>query len=72
MYIKQKNHLPGLESADYMKNKGIGVGEMQTKLLQKLEELTLYIIELNNKNDAQMNEIELLNKQLKEMKNITE
>ncbi len=48
-FIKENNHLPGIASAAEMLKNGMNVSEMQTKLLQKIEELTLYIIELNDK-----------------------
>ena len=50
-FIKQNKHLPGIPSADEMKDRGISVGEMQTKMMQKIEELSLYIIELQNQID---------------------
>ena len=43
--IKKHRHLPGIPSASEVKREGIEVGDMQAKLLQKIEELTLYIIE---------------------------
>jgi hypothetical protein len=46
-YIRQNRHLPGIAPASEMQSQGIDVGENQTRLLQKIEELTLYIIELN-------------------------
>ncbi len=47
-FIKLNNHLPGMPSAaDVEKSNGFHVGEMQTLLLKKIEELTLYIIEQN-------------------------
>ncbi len=48
--IKNK-HLPGLPSANKVKADGIMVGDMTQILTQKVEELTLYIIELNKKVD---------------------
>lgn len=48
-FIKKNNHLPGIPSAEQMQKEGISVGEMQSKLLQKIEELTLYIIEQHRK-----------------------
>ncbi len=45
-YIKEKKRLPDIAPATEMKENGINVSEMQTKLLQKIEELTLYLIEL--------------------------
>ncbi len=44
-YVEANHHLPDIPSADEMKQKGIGVGEMQAKLLAKIEELTLHMIE---------------------------
>ncbi|MEA4937000.1 MAG: hypothetical protein VB102_10205 [Paludibacter sp.] len=44
-FVTANNHLPGIPSAAEVQNDGISMGEMQNKLLQKIEELTLYIIE---------------------------
>lgn len=49
-YIEEKGHLPGIPSALEVKNKGIELGEMNAKLLQKIEELTLYLIEIQKDN----------------------
>jgi hypothetical protein len=43
-YIKTNNHLPEIPKESQVKKDGIDVEEMNTKLLQKIEELTLYII----------------------------
>jgi len=43
--IDQNNHLPGIPSKTEITTNGIPLGEMQGKLLQKIEELTLYLIE---------------------------
>jgi hypothetical protein len=45
-HINEKQHLPGIPSEKEVLENGISVGEMQAKLLQKIEELTLYAIEL--------------------------
>ncbi len=51
-YIKINRHLPGLLSAEEIeKNEGFEVGEMQRKLLEKVEEQTLYIIALQKQID---------------------
>lgn len=50
-YIKENKHLPGIPSAKEVEENGVSLGEMQTKLLQKIEELTLYVIELKKEND---------------------
>ena len=44
-FIKENKHLPEIKSAQEMQENGIGVNELQTQLLQKIEELTLYIIQ---------------------------
>jgi hypothetical protein len=48
-YVKKNSHLEGIPSESEVKTGGIAVGEMQAKLLQKLEEVTLYLIEQNKK-----------------------
>jgi len=53
-YIKANKHLPSVASASDMQQNGVGVSELQTSLLQKVEELTLYIIEL----EKRINELE--------------
>lgn len=44
-YIQKNKHLPDIPSAKEMATNGINVNEFQIKLLQKVEELTLYIIQ---------------------------
>ncbi len=43
--INEDHHLPGIPSAQEVNEKGISVGQMQAKLLAKMEEMTLYVIE---------------------------
>ncbi|WP_316810315.1 hypothetical protein [Pedobacter heparinus] len=51
-HIKEKGHLSGIPSAAEVKANGIGLGEMNAKLLQKIEELTLHLIEISKENKA--------------------
>lgn len=52
-HIKEKKHLPGIPSAKDMQTKGgQDVGEIQRQMLEKIEELTLYLIELEKKNQV--------------------
>ncbi|MDP2889502.1 MAG: hypothetical protein Q8P34_11165 [Bacteroidota bacterium] len=44
-FIKENNHLPNIPTEAEVKTNGINVAEMNAKLLQKVEELTLYVIE---------------------------
>ncbi|MHA7609713.1 hypothetical protein ACV0BM_012770 [Elizabethkingia meningoseptica] len=46
-HILEKKHLPEIASAAEMQKEGVNIGEFQIKLLQKIEELTLYSIEQN-------------------------
>ena len=59
-YIGEHGHLPEIPSAAEMQANGAKLGKMQTKLLQKIEELTLYIIE-------QKKQIETLNETLRQL-----
>lgn len=43
-YLETNRHLPGIQSAEEMETEGVSVNDLQIKLLQKVEELTLYII----------------------------
>ena len=43
-YIRNHGHLPGVDSGAEMKANGLGISRMQTTLLEKIEELSLYII----------------------------
>ncbi len=45
-FIEKNHHLPNIPSAKEVEEKGIDLGEMNAALLQKVEELTLYVIEL--------------------------
>lgn len=46
-YIRQNHHLPEIPSQSEVEGKGVRVGDIESKLLAKIEELTLRIIELN-------------------------
>ena len=68
-HIAAKGHLSEIPSEAEVLTNGINLGEMDAKLLQKIEELTLYLIEQNKQNMAQQKEIEALkgmNKKLME------
>lgn len=50
LFINENKHLPGVPSADELvKDGGIDVNTMMAKQMEKIEELTLYIIEMNKK-----------------------
>ncbi|MFM9911086.1 MAG: hypothetical protein ACKVOW_17225 [Chitinophagaceae bacterium] len=50
-YIGQNKHLPNIPSAKEVEEKGLRVGNIQKRMMEKIEELTLYIIEANKKID---------------------
>jgi hypothetical protein len=59
-HIAEKGHLINIPSAAEVKDKGIDLGEMNKLLLEKVEELTLYVIEMNK--EMQKMKEELKNK----------
>lgn len=61
-YIKKNGHLPGMPSEQDVMEKGIDIGEINRLLLEKVEELTLHLIEQEKK-------IEQLSEKLKKLKN---
>jgi hypothetical protein len=63
-YIEKNKRLPDIPSASEVEKDGIKIGEMNAKLLQKVEELTLYLIEQNKMIKAQQKEIEELKSRL--------
>ncbi len=61
-YIRKNKHLPGIQSESEYKEEGqINVGELNVKLLEKVEELTLYILQLEEKMKEMSKEIEAIN-----------
>ena len=67
-FINTNGHLPDIPSAEEINDKGLNIGEMQSKLLQKIEELTLYLIEQNKKLVTFENENKELKKQISSLK----
>jgi len=51
-FVKVNKHLPGMPVAEEVKKDGIDVEDMNRKLLHKVEELTLYLIDLKKENDS--------------------
>ena len=59
-YINEHKHLPDMPSVKDVEQSGISLGEMNAKLLQKIEELTLYLIEQDRKLEEKERQIEEL------------
>lgn len=66
-HIKEKGHLKDIPSAKEVEKNGIFLGEMDSKLLQKIEELTLYTIEQENKIKLQEGENKKLSKKIESL-----
>ncbi|MBW0177577.1 hypothetical protein [Sediminibacterium sp.] len=64
-FIAKNKHLPDMPSAKEVEEKGISVGDNQALLLKKIEEMTLYLIELKKENEKQQKEIEKLKQRIK-------
>lgn len=71
-FIRENKHLPEIASAKEMQQDGINLSEMNIKLLQKIEELTLYVIEQNKKIEKQTNEMEVVKKENETFKSVFE
>ncbi|RBL91766.1 hypothetical protein [Chitinophaga flava] len=50
-FILENKHLPNIPAATVVEKEGIDLGEMNRKLLEKVEELTLYIIQQQKQMD---------------------
>ncbi|WP_337967767.1 hypothetical protein [uncultured Flavobacterium sp.] len=71
-YITEKGHLENIPSEEEVLKNGINLGEMNAKLLQKIEEMTLYMIEMKKENEKQTKEIQLLSVENKNLESISE
>lgn len=61
--IEKEKHLPGIPSSCELEEQGgLNVGEMQIKMMEKIEELTLYVIQLKKENDSLKSSINSLKK----------
>lgn len=61
-YIQANHHLPALPSSEEIKESGINMGEIVTLQMQKIEELTLHMIELQKQNEKLATEVAGLKK----------
>ncbi|WP_120518403.1 hypothetical protein [Chitinophaga barathri] len=64
-FVNRHQHLPEMPSAAEVEKDGADLGEMNKKLLKKVEELTLYVIEMNKKHEALTEEVRQMKKQIK-------
>ncbi len=61
-YVKENKHLPGVPSAAEISENGMSVSQMSNLLLEKVEELTLHMIQLQKENEALKAKVESLEK----------
>lgn len=59
-HISKNGHLPGMPSAKEVTQNGMNLKEIQLKLVEKIEELTLHMIQLNKENKELKEEIKSL------------
>jgi hypothetical protein len=62
--VREQRHLPGVPSAAEVREGGVSLGAMQARLLEKVEELTLYLLEQNRRLKAQEAELAALRAEL--------
>lgn len=65
-FISVNNHLPNIPPAIEIEKNGLDIGTVQAKQMEKIEELTLYIIEMNKKMQTQNERVAQLEKKLGE------
>ena len=64
--IKSEKRLPDMPTSKEVEENGINLGEMQAKLLQKIEELTLYVISLKKENDKLISRLKKIESERKD------
>jgi len=67
-YVHINHHLPDVPTANEIKKSGINVGETETMLLKKIEELTLYLIEKDKQLQLQEERLKVVEQQMKQSK----
>ncbi|MCC8145412.1 MAG: hypothetical protein LIO93_03015 [Bacteroidales bacterium] len=66
-FIGKNGHLPEIPSAAEVKENGVNMTDLQIKLLKKIEELTLYVIEQEKNSEKQQAEIKSLHSKIEEL-----
>ena len=64
-YIKVNRHLPGIPPEKKIREKGMDVSDMLARQMQKIEELTLYLIALNKENEGLKSRIAIIERAAK-------
>jgi hypothetical protein len=61
-FIQKNKHLPGIPSAREVQTEGLSLGATQKKMMEKIEELTLYLLEANTQIRQLQKEVDALKK----------
>ena len=69
IFLIQNKHLPSVPSEQQIKEEGIDLAEMNVKMMEKIEELTLYLIQQNKELEKQNKELEELKAEVQRLKN---
>jgi len=67
-FVKENHHLPDMPSAAEVQENGVSLGDMQAKLLAKVEELTLHMIEAEERSQRLEQENQELQREAKAMR----
>ncbi|MEO6130733.1 MAG: hypothetical protein ABIQ02_02715, partial [Saprospiraceae bacterium] len=59
-FIRTHHHLPNIPDAESIKKDGIKVGDMQIRMMEKIEELTLYILDMEANQQMMEKQIKVL------------
>jgi len=68
LFLEQNNRLPNVPSAEEVRTDGIELAKMNAILLEKIEELTLYLLNQQQQLNNQQTQIDTLNQKLKKLK----
>ena len=67
-FVEKNHHLPNMPTAAEVEKNGANLGEIQRVSVEKIEELTLYLIEMKKELEKQNQEIEKLKQENKALK----
>ncbi|RBL89961.1 SlyX family protein [Chitinophaga flava] len=68
-FIQDNQHLPNIPSAKEVTDKGLDLGDISARLLQKIEELTLYMIEQHKKIETLTKENQAMGEKIQQLQN---
>ncbi len=71
-YIQSNKHLPGIPSVAEINEKGLDIGDIQQKQMQKIEELQLYILQQQKELDTLRQQVKLMKELQKEIESLKE